>query len=545
MRIKNKLFVIGMAFCVALSTNAQSSNSKGKNDVSTWNIPGGAFLKSPDYEVTIRKNGKVWKLFTMYSEWKGVDKIIDHEQEGKYVKLGFGQVHSSDYTPPELSTDTYAHSWAYFDFSNGPVEVEVKILRPIYGITQPLQSCEVYPSSLGIKCQVEKGHIIRFKLNKPAKIAIVPNSLLAIKKNENINEKRAFEGYQNPLFLFARNPEIDIPSKIVAGTLIVKPGEKYSPAEFNKAKTIIFEPGIHDYSKYDVTDPNHYIKLKKGQTVYLSGGAFIYGIFNSDVESPLSDMPLVMGRGIISGDKQPWTGSANFFTLIKHVRLIGIHIFEPHNHITHGLGYLKDVAVVGAWHGNTDGIGKNVPVDDPYNGWHAEDCFCMAGDTNLALGGYGRVHNHTMWQLGNAEPLWIQGANNCVADGIYVITYNKYQRKGEVINYALNNKDSYRNKIKVSNVLIDAPIINRLITITSNSKNDSIVFEDVVVENVTVTTKFIKEKSLVGLISTGGNFGKVIFRNININGTKVTNENFGTYFQLLGGVTLGKEVVVE
>jgi len=543
-------FVSRAAFALAGSAALISGMPFGcagaGSDLTVWDIPGGDFLKSPDYEVTLRKNGKIWKPFTLFSKWKRVDKIIDHEGEGKYIKLGFGEVQSSEYVVPEKNMDTYAHSWAYFDMSDGQVEVEVKILRPFQGLTLPLQSCEVYPSALGIKCQIEEGNIIRFVLDKPAKIAIVPNSLLAIEKLDALEPKRALEGYRNPLFLFARNTESNIPSKKAEGTLIVKPGELYGPAEFNKAQTIYFEPGIHDYSKYNPDDKNHYINLKKGQTVYLPGGAFVYGIFISDIEKPLADMPLVRGRGIMSGDKQPWTGSGNFFTLVKHVLLQGIHIVEPHNHVTHGLGYFKDVAVVGAWHGNTDGIGKNVPVDDPYNGWHADECFCMAGDTNLALGGFGRVRNHTMWQLGNAEPVWIQGTKNCIADGIYVITFNKIKKNGEVINFALNKRNSVKNKVKLSNVVIDAPFINRIVNVSSGGTADDVVFEDVLFENVTVNTRYIKEKSLVGFIGDkGGNFGKVVFRNMVINGTKVTSENFGEYFEMIGGVSIGKEIVIE
>jgi len=541
-----KLSTFAMAGSAALFSGAQFGCSGGRSDIMVWDIPGGDFLRSPDYEVTLRKNEKIWKPFTSFSYRKGVDKIIDHEQEGKYIKLGFRQLQSAQITPPELQQDTYAHSWACFDFSDGPVEVEVKILRPFNGLTIPLKSCEIYPSTLGIKCQVGDDDVIRFSLDKPAKIAIVPNSLLAIEKLGEVEPKRVFEGYRNPLFLFARNPESNIPSKKAEGILVVKPGEKYGPEEFNKAQTIYFEPGIHDYSQYNPDDPNHYIYLKKGQTVYLPGGAFLYGIFNSDVENPLADMPWVRGRGIMSGDKQLWTGSGNFFTLVKHVRLEGIHIVEPHNHITHGLGYLKDVAVVGAWHGNTDGIGKNVPVDDPYTGWHSEDCFCMAGDTNLALGGYGRVRNHTMWQLSNAEPLWIQNAVDCIADGIYVIAFNKTRAAGETINVHRNSPNQFKNKIKVKNVLIDAPFIPRLISVISNAQTADIVFEDVLFENITVNTPFILNKSLVGSkVDNPANFGKVVFRNLIINGTRVTSENFGEYFEILGGVSLGKEIIME
>ena len=39
--------------------------------------------------------------------------------------------------------------------------------------------------------------------------------------------------------------------------------------------------------------------------------------------------------------------------------------------------------------------------------------------------------------------------------------------------------------------------------------------------------------------------GKVVFRNLVVNGKKVTPENCGDYFDILKGVTVGKEVVFE
>jgi hypothetical protein len=541
-----KLSAVALAGIAApLSSTAFGSAETG-TDITIWDIPGGDSFRSRDYEVTLRRAGKTWKPITFFSNWKAVDKIIDHEGEGKYSKLSFGDLNSSEYTPPESNLDTFAHSWACFDFANGPVEVEVKILRPIIGLTLPLKSCEVYPSSLGIKCRVMEDNIIRFTLREPAKIAVVPNSQLAVEKLAECEPKRALEGYRNPLFLFARKPEANVPAKGTTGTLVVKPGDKYGPAEFDKARTIYFEPGIHDYSKYNTEDPNHYIYLKSGQTVYLPGGAYLFGIFNSDVEKPLGDMPLIRGRGIVSGDKQPWTGKGNFFTLFKRVRVDGIHITDPHNHVTHGLGHFKDVAVVGAWHGNTDGIGKSVPVDDPYDGWHAEDCFCMAGDTNLALGGYGRVRNHTMWQLGNAEPLWIQGAHDCIADGIYVIAFNKNRAQGETINFIRNDAQRVKNKIIVRNVVIDAPYIPRIMSVVMRVKSSETVFEDVRFENITVNTPFVRLKSRIGLEGAQtANFGKVVFRNLVINGTQVTAKNFTDYFEILGPVALGKEIIIE
>jgi hypothetical protein len=552
-KINRRRFVKITATTIAGSAAALSGihllypESFSPDEVTVWDVPGGEFLNSPDYAVTLKRGRKTWTPHTSYSYSKGVDKIIDHEEEGHYIKASFGRLQSWEYKHPEDNLDTYAHSWTYFDFSGGPVEVHVKIMRPLDGLTLPLQSCGVFPSTLGIECEITGPDSFCFMIEKPVKIAIVPNHIQALEKLETAHPKQAFEGYRNPLFLFARNHEVNVPRKEAEGTLVVKPGQLYGVEDFNKAGTIWFESGIHDYSKYNPDDPNHYIYLNKGQTIYLEGGAFLYGIFNSEVEQPLSDMPLVRGRGIISGDKQLWTGTAHFYTLIKNVCLDGVHIIDPHNHITHGLGYFKDVAVVGAWHGNTDGIGRRVYIDDPFQGWHAEDCFCMAGDTNMAIGGFGRIKNHTMWQLNNAEPMWVWAAEDCVAEDIYIIAYNRYREGGQAYNLIRNKTEPQwvENKMKNKNVVIDAPFIPRFLVATSDKQYDKPLFKEILFENVVINSPHIREKSPIGFINEcNSDFGRIVFRNIVINGTRVTESNFNDYFSLLNGVSLGREVTI-
>ncbi|MDQ1296711.1 MAG: hypothetical protein QG611_690, partial [Bacteroidota bacterium] len=119
-----------------------------------WGTPGGNVPASPDYEVVIKRGGKVWKLFTYYSFNKPVDKIVDHEKEGNYIKLRFLALNSNPYRRPEEFTDTFAHSWTYFDFAGGPVDVEVKILKAFNGLTLPLKSCGIFPTAFGIDCQI-------------------------------------------------------------------------------------------------------------------------------------------------------------------------------------------------------------------------------------------------------------------------------------------------------------------------------------------------------------------------------------------------------
>ena len=524
---------------------------KPSSEVFVWGAPGGNVPASPDYEVTLRRGGKIWKLFTYYSFNKPVDKIVDHDKEGNYIKLRFLALNSNPYRRPEEFTDTFAHSWAYFDFAGGPVDVEVKILKAFNGLTLPLKSCGIFPSAFGIDYQIIGDNVIRFTLNKPVKIAIVPNYLQALDKLENTEPKQAFEGYRNPLFLFVRTPEDNVPSKNAPGTLVINPGQSYGVDEFSKAETIYFEPGVHDYSQYNPEDRNHYIELKTGQTVYLAGGAYVYGIFCSGIKSPISDMPVICGRGTFSGDRQPWTGLPGYFTLERNVRMDGIHITDPHNHISHSIAPVKDVAVVGAWHGNTDGIGRDVMIPDHFDGWHADECFVMAADTNLSVGGSGRVRNHTIWQLNNAEPLWLKRTSGSIVDGMNVIAYNKWgtsisQNPGQVVNLNIDERRGPNKDIIVRNVLVEAPFISRFLLMASVYKGEKLAFDTVLFENITLKTPYIHFKSLIGLQNeTSPGFGKVVFRNLVINGIKVTAWNYNDYFELLKGVSVGKEILFE
>ncbi|MCX6326702.1 MAG: hypothetical protein NT144_08670 [Bacteroidia bacterium] len=520
------------------------------SSVVAWGNPGGDVLTSPDYEVTLKRGDKTWKLFTYYSYNRPVDKIVD--LEGNYIKLSFLGLHSNEYKQPENNKDTYAHSWAYFDFSGGPIEVEVKILKALDGLTLPLKSCRIFPSPLGIECQIVADDTIRFTLEKPAKIAVVPNWQLAMEKLENTETLQAFEGYRNPLFLFARAPEINIPSKKTPGTLVIKPGESYGVQDFEKAKTIYFEPGVHDYSKYNPSDPYHYIVLKTGQTIYLAGGAYVYGhVSTLEKKLLISDMPLMHGRGTLSGLKNVWTGISYITNEVKNVKLDGIILVDANNHISHSSSPFRDLAVVGAWHGNTDGVTVEGGIEnDPYSGWHIDDCFVMGGDTNLKFRGSARIRNYTIWQLGNAEPFWIANSNDSYVDGVFVICYNKMTaptsfNPGQIVNFQVPVSGNMKN-ITVKNLYCEAPFASRLFLMQSNYTGAGFGYENILFENITVNTPHILIKSPVGLREKNASpFGKIVFRNLVINGTRVTAENCTDYFDLLEGVTPGKEIIFE
>ncbi len=508
--------------------------------VTVWPGPGGEVPASPDYEVTVRSGSQSWQPFTYYSYARAVDKLLD--AEGKYIKLSFLALHSNEFKRPAENKDTYAHSWTSFDFAGGPVEVEVRIKRPLDGLTLPLKSCGIFPSTLGIKGQVTSGNTIHFQLTKPVKVAVVANPVQALEQLNAAESKQAFEGYRNPLFLFARAPETEVPGKNAPGTLVLKPGRAGSVEELAGAKVIYFEPGLHDYSQFNAADPNHYITLHAGQTAYLAGGAYVYGVFGADQRHPaIGNMALLRGRGTMSGAKQRWTDVPYFTTLEKGVRLDGIQITDANNHISHSTAPVRDVAVVGAWHGNTDGFTREIPAAEPYRGWHLDDCFVMAADTNLKVGGPARVRDYTIWQLANAEPLWIRNPDGCVVDGLRVIAFNAWPAR-QTVNIS---RGTVKNSV-FRNITVEAPFVPLLFLMPVGAEGGGPVYENVLFENITVNTPHIARKSLFGGQGAGGvRAGKVVFRNLVVNGQKVTARNSGDYFDLQPGVTSGKEIVFE
>jgi hypothetical protein len=507
--------------------------------VTVWGSPGGSIEPSPHYQVTLKAGERSFQPFTYHSFNRAYDKVLD--REGNYIKLSFLALHSNEYKTPETNTDTYAHSWTSFDFSGGPVEVEVRLLQPGDGLTLPLQSCAVLPSAAKVECRVVDEKTMRFTLERPAKIAVVPNHLLAAEKLKSVTAKRTFEGYRNPLFLFAREPETDAPSRSEPGTLVIQPGQSYQAADFAKASTIYFEPGVHDYSRFDA-DPDFYMVLKKGQKMYLAGGAYVYGTVKSAIKSPVQDMPLLYGRGTLSGDKQRWTDLPYTYTVLIGLRFQGIQVTDAHNHLTHTNGPIRDVAVVGAWHGNTDGPTLEVPRTEKYEGIHVEDCFVMAADTNLKVGRVTRVRNYVAWQLNNAEPLWIRGADGTVVEDVHVIASNAWGR--QVVNFradATNQKNAV-----VRNLTIEAPYSGMPFFMASDYTGAGDSFENILFENITVNTPHFAAKSMFG----GGKhdrsrLGRVTFRNLVINGVKVTAENCRDYFDIVEGAAPGKEIVFE
>lgn len=212
----------------------------------------------------------------------------------------------------------------------GPAEVEIRSKRPV-------QSVVVRPAALGIKPAFD-GDRIRFTLSRPGPVIVEIN------------------GTHHALHLFANPPEAAAPAP---GT----PGLRY------------FGPGVHRPGK---------IELKSNESVYIDGGAVVYGSLQANNATNLT----IRGRGVldVSQAERGKGGGAIRFSGCSDVTVEGLVLRDPDVWCFSLFGCARvavdNVKLVGLWRYNADGIDvcncQDVSV---------RDCFVRAYDDALVVKG--------------------------------------------------------------------------------------------------------------------------------------------------------------
>jgi hypothetical protein len=202
-------------------------------DVWTYDVPGGAEYRSPDYAVTVESDGVVHNSFVHYSyglsEYTRYDRNLNPQDTASYNDRG-----------------TARHSTAIFSFDS-EVTVRVKVLAGAEHITLPLKSAKVLPNyeqAWQVFVDRGTGHIPAQSWKNKHADELHRASYRADKLKDSLSE-----GYKNPLIVVAQPPERHVPDKNAAGTLVVQPGDEVTQERLSKHEVVWFAPGIHDLSK--------------------------------------------------------------------------------------------------------------------------------------------------------------------------------------------------------------------------------------------------------------------------------------------------------
>lgn len=160
------------------------------------------------------------------------------------------------YAPPLSRTPI-----TYFNFEGAAV---IEVIVP----GRELDSVKISPLSYGITPEIDKeNHSVKFTITKPDAYTVTFND----------SPERALHIFANPI-------ETDVPSPDDENVIYIGPGEWNIEA----------------------------IMLEDGQTLYVSGGAVIHGIVNSNFGKNIT----VRGRGIIDGSHlKSWQGKMAYIPL--------------------------------------------------------------------------------------------------------------------------------------------------------------------------------------------------------------------------------------
>jgi hypothetical protein len=307
-------------------------------------------------------------------------------------------------------------SFASFDFKG---EVTIRI-----NSNKEIKTLDIRPKEFGIKSAI-KGNTIEITLSKPTQFIVEVN------------------GYHNALHIFANPLETN---KI----------DKKDP------KVHYFGPGIHEAGV---------INLKSNETVYIDGGAIVYGVINSEDTRNIK----ILGRGILDASKIE-RGKAPEMICLKRVvnaYINGIILRDPHiytvapnwcDSIT-----IDNIKLIGLWRYNSDGIhpenSKNMTI---------KNCFVRAFDDAIVFSGSGTAYNANYRKMENITVdncvIWndwgraLEIGAGTVADTIRNISFsNCYIPHFTAVAMDIQNCDrAYITDIHYKNIYIEDPISDSL-----------------------------------------------------------------------------------
>jgi hypothetical protein len=307
-------------------------------------------------------------------------------------------------------------SFAYFDIEG---KVKIKIIS-----NKEIKTLDIRPKEFGIEPTV-KGNSIEFILSKPLQFVVEVNGY-----------HHALHIFANPVKVFKVNKE--------------DPNVHY------------FGPGIHEAGV---------INLKSNETVFIDGGAIVYGVINSEDSRNIK----ITGRGILDASRIARGEAPRMITLrrIVNANISGIILRDPHMYAVGPTNCdsitIDNIKLIGLWRYNTDGIhptnSKNVTI---------RNCFVRAFDDAIVMSGSRRAFNEPYNIMENIIVdncvIWndwgraLEIGAGTVADTIKNILFsNCYIPHFTSVAMDIQNCDrAYITDIRYENISIEEPILDSI-----------------------------------------------------------------------------------
>jgi len=309
--------------------------------------------------------------------------------------------------------------------------------------------------------------------------------------------------------------------------------------------TLCFRPGVFNAGKD--------FKLYPGKVYYFPGDAMVYGNINNlgvptGGYSKNGESIRVFGYGTISLAKIPHpsyvpnaTGSYKGFEIENGLnwRFSGVTIADPSNHSVYTIGGSNGLFTwtkVISWRANGDGIGGYEPVTD---------CFIRTQDDCSYAKGY--KARCTFWKDANAalfhlatitenevNPVIIEDCDVIYARLRDAVGLNGggFQQRGEGTAGQRNVNVIFRN-FRIHDKLTNMPIINLVSYSGGTASLPTQVgssYKGLLFQNISIAGMASGNKQRILGCAAAPWYGGLIFDNITIGGTKVTAQNYATYF---------------
>ena len=522
--LSNLLLIISLIIVASLRAQSTQEFKSGTDTLVVYSdVPG--LLPSDKYTMRVRSaatNNEWVNVFANFT-YNKADELQDILDRDNLTVPTCVQAYNK-------ITRSWSFAYGNIEMNDGQsVEVEISA-KPGFTIAgKSFEKAKVHPAQKASAATVNGGKVY-FTITKPGQIYIDINGQM-----DDYNAKTKPLGSPvHTISLFA-NPVIKKPKLTGSRVRAIDPG--ITLAEINAIAptsydTMYFKPGVHDIGSG--------IMIHPGKTYYIPGDAHIYGTLDNFAApqgsySKRAENLTIFGYGTISGAKVPHYRYKYYYPNInvindrplgvrdgKNTKISGVTVADNAGHTIDGVcsgGNIKWIKIIG-WRINGDGLGGYMD---------AEDCFILTNDDCSYL--KANRKRITFWK-NDGDMIHMANIPENTSTPLIVedcdVLYNRLSWSGSSFSQRGEGNSGQRKvNVIIRNIRFHDKLSNAT-AISLKSDDNGSSYTGILFQNISVASTNNKLK-ITGASEAPWD-GGIIFDNLTVGGTLVTNENYATYF---------------